>query len=188
MTTHKVKSSITKKRPEVDPLYVQNTTGVQAESVGLSSPQTIEADNYVAKLQSENITLRKEIVNISNNVIPEALSKKDRQIETVQKEKAELEQLYNKEIQQLKSTIARGSFVPASTLEQLSNDPQYLKKQVAELMKKMLPKVYEKDLLLEGAIALPVRVHFYPRTDECMIEVNQAIAKEVFAKVCKGLG
>jgi hypothetical protein len=40
--------------------------------------QASEADNNLARLQYENLTLKEEIKNVSDNVIPEVLTKKDR--------------------------------------------------------------------------------------------------------------
>lgn len=131
----------------------QEVVKVLAEYTSLSASQATKADNNVSKLQSENIILKKEIENISNNVIPEVLLKKERYIEELRKEKEELQHEY----------------------EQLANEPQ-------------LPKVYERKLQLLGELILPLRVHVYPQTDECMVEIDKEVAREVFTKVCKELG
>jgi hypothetical protein len=172
------------------PKSEQDTAAELADSVSYSISQAAEADNSLAKLQSENITLRREIENISNNVIPEALTKKDRQIGELQKEKEELEHEYKKKVQQLKSRISKDTFVSASKEEQQLSDPQpqHAKKQVTELTKKMLPKVYYKNLPLVGDVTLPLQVHIYPENDECMLEVDKQVAQKVFASVCKELG
>jgi hypothetical protein len=149
--------------------------------------QAIEADNDLARLQSENLTLKREIENISDNVIPEALLKKDRQIRELQKEKEELKQIHETEVQQLKSLIPKNSFVSASEEQQLNEQPQD-KKQLTELTKKMVPKVYFKSLPLVGDLTLPLQVHIYPQTDECMLEVDKEIVQQVFIRICKELG
>ncbi len=178
--SHKEKVSVPKSE--------QGATPEQTDSVKYSISQADGAENYVAKLESENITLKEEIKNISDNVIPEALMKKDRQIGELQREKEELKQIHEKEIQQLNSGIPKDSFVSASK-ERQSNDPQpqHMKKQITGLTKKMLPKVYSKNLPLVGDLTLPLQVRICPEDDECVLEVDREVAQEVFARVCKEL-
>jgi hypothetical protein len=169
----------------------QKTEMEQTNHASHSIPQATEADNNLARLQSENLTLKREIENISDNVIPEALMKKDRQIGELQKEKEELKQIYQTEVQQLKSRTSKDSSIPISaSKENQSNDsqPQRTKKQITELAKKMLPKTYYKNLSLVGDLTLPIQVHIYPENDECMLEVDAEVAQKVFARVCKELG
>jgi hypothetical protein len=169
--SHKTEVSV----PESEQKAVTELT----DSVSDSISEAAEADNYLVKLQSENITLRKEIEKISNEIIPEALLKKDRKIGELQREKADLEYEYEKEIERLRSPSAKDSSVSSSNLEQLSDEPIHLKNQVL--------RVYKGKLSLLGELSLPLRVHIYPQTDECTVEVDKGVAKEVFAQVCKEL-
>jgi hypothetical protein len=153
----------------------------QTDHISHPTSQATEASNDLARLQSENLTLKEEIKNISDNVIPDALMKKDRQIGELQQEKEELKQIYEKEIQQVKSGISKDSFISASK-EYRPNDSQ------PQHTKKISPKVYLKNLPLIGDLTLPLKVHIYPQNDECMLEVDKEIAQQVFARVCKELG
>jgi hypothetical protein len=182
--SHKEKVSVPKSE--------QKAATEHTDSVNHSIPQVSEANNDLARLQSENLTLKREIENISDNVIPEALMKKDRQIGELQKEKEELKQIYETEIQQLQSRTSRtsnDSFVSASEQQQINDaQPHHIKKQARELMMNMLPKTYKKNLPLVRDVNLPIQVHIYPENDECMLEVDKEIARHVFARVCKELG
>jgi hypothetical protein len=179
--SHKVAVSIPKSE--------QKTEMEQTHPVSHLISRANEADNDLARLQSENLTLKREIENISDNVIPEALMKKDRQIGELQKEKEELKLIYETEVQQLESRISKDSFVSAAEEQQLNDaKPQHIKKQARELTKKMFPKTYYKNLPLPGDVALPIQVDIYPENDECMLEVDVEVAQKVFARVCKELG
>lgn len=159
------------------PTSEQNTE-TNSISDSSPSPQATKVDNHIAKLQSENITLRREIEHISNNVIPEALLKKDRKIGELQNEIADLEFKYKKKIERLNSTITKDSSVSASNIEQHS-DHEHLRNQV--------PRIYERELPLLGGLTLPLRVLVYPQTDECIVEVDKDLARDVFTQVCKEL-
>ena len=173
--------SVSHKEEVSVPKSEQKDVVEETGSVRHSISQAVEADNHLAKLETENITLKKEIKNISDNVIPDALMKKDRQIGELQQEKEELKQIYEKEIQQVKSGISKDSFISASK-EYRPNDSQ------PQHTKKISPKVYLKNLPLIGDLTLPLKVHIYPQNDECMLEVDKEIAQQVFARVCKELG
>lgn len=80
--SHKAKVSVPKSEQDTEPEH--------SDPDNHSNLQLNEAGKYLAKLQAENTTLKREIENISNNVIPEALMKKDRQIGELQREKVEL--------------------------------------------------------------------------------------------------
>jgi F0F1-type ATP synthase membrane subunit b/b' len=171
------------------PKSEQNTELEQTFSVGPSISQVAEADKHHAKLQLENTTLKREIENISNNVIPEALLKKDRQIGELQREKEKLEQVFKKEIQQLKSRALNGSSASSSVEKKVSTpEPQQMKKQVTELTKKLSPKVYYHNLPLIGDVTLPIQVHIYSENDECYLEIDKEVARKVFVSICKDLG
>jgi hypothetical protein len=180
--SHKGKVSVPKSEQDAAP--------EQTNSVSHSTSQAEDgAEDYVAKLKSENMTLKKEIKDISDNVIPEALMKKDRQIGELQKEKEELKQFHEKEIQRIKSGTSKDPFASASKEQQLNDpQPQHKKKQATELTKKILPKVYFKNLPLVGDLTLPLQVHMNPQTDECILEVDKEVAQQIFARVCKELG
>lgn len=158
----------------------------RTDSVNHSNSQASRADNYLAELQSENAILKREIENISNNIIPEALLKKDRQIGELQREKENLEQVYEKKIHQLKSGILNNSYASSSVEKKVRTpEPQQIKKQVTELTKKASPKIYYQNLPLIADVTLPLQVHIYPENDECFLEIDKEIARKVLVNLCK---
>ena len=171
------------------PIPEQKTKPEQSDSDNYTNLQLNTADNYLAKLQSENIILKREIENISNNVIPEALMKKDRQIGELQREKAGLIRIHQNEIQQLKSRVIVNPNGSGSEVLHL-NDPQPedLMTQAQESTSKMMTqKTYYKNLSLIGDVTLPLQVHIYPEKDECYLEIDKEMSQEVFARACKEL-
>lgn len=171
------------------PIPEQSTKPEQSDSDNYINLQLDRADNYLAKLESENITLKKEIENISNNVIPEALMKKDRQIGELQREKAELIGIHQNEIQQLKSRVTVNPNGSSSEIFHLDDpQPKDLMKQTQEsTSKRMTQKTYYKNLSLIGDVTLPLQVHIYPEKDECYLEIDKEMSQEVFARACKEL-
>ena len=170
------------------PIPEQNTEPEQSDPDNHTNLPLDRADNYLVKLQAENITLKKEIENISNNVIPEALMKKDRQIGELQREKAELIRTHRNEIEQLKSRVIVDLNESDSEVLQL-DDPQPgdLMMQTQESTSKMMQKTYYKNLSLIGDVTLPLQIHVNPEKDECFLEVDKKIAQEVFVRACKEL-
>jgi hypothetical protein len=167
------------------PKSEQNIEEEKIVEVSNSIPAVAAIDNYLGKLQTENAMLKQEIENISNIVIPEALSKKDKQIGDLQREKDKLEQIRKKEIERLKSQSNASSSVKwgAGTPE-----PQQLRKQVTELNKKLSPKVYYQNLPLIGDVTIPLQVHIYTENDECFLEIDKEETKRVLRSICKDLG
>jgi hypothetical protein len=141
-----------------------NVTSVKADSVSQSNSQASRDDNYLVALQSENATLKREIENISNNIIPESMLKKDRQIGELQRDKENLEQAFKKEVEQLKSGELSDSSA-SSFVEKKARapEPQQIKKPVPELTNKTSPKVYYKELPLLGNVTLHFKCISIPR-------------------------
>ena len=155
------------------PKSEQDTETEQSNPVNNSISSDNEADSYLV-----------ESLDISNITTSEPSMEKDRLIKELQKENDELKHSYEKKIQQLKSRISNHSFESESD-EQYSNKPT--KKQVTELRKKKLPKVYYKSLALIGDLTLPLQVLIYPENDECFLQVDEEVARNVFVNVCKEL-
>ena len=150
--SHKMKVSVPRSEQDTEPEH--------SDPDNHSNLQLNEADKYLAKLQAENTTLKREIDNIANNVIPEALMKKDRQIGELQKEKAEL----------IRIQAEKGT--------QWQNRYNQLHQEFDNLRNKIIKGIAQVEF---GSEFIPVKIEYNFRTNQFSAKIEQELIERLLA-------